>query len=98
MSTPTVAIARAHVAVHRLYFPEKNEIVSILDGRNPATLAIVAREKERARQKGLRFEENVDGVLSIFHVDEKAIFERLADDNWKESWYERLAQRELPDI
>jgi TBC1 domain family member 14 len=69
-----------------------------LEGRNPATLAIVAREKERARQKGLTFEEDLDGVLSVFHVDEKAIFERLSEDNWKESRYERLAQRELPDI
>jgi hypothetical protein len=82
----------------RLYFPDKSEVLSILEGRNPASLAIVAREKERARQKGLTYEEEVDGALSVFHVDEKAIFDRLAEDQWKESRYERLAQRELPDI
>lgn len=81
----------------RLYFPDKKEIQSVFDGRNAAALAIVNREKERARLKGVTYDAEDDGVLAPFGVNEDAIFDALSNDNWKESRYERLLTRELPE-
>ncbi|KAK4685032.1 hypothetical protein P7C73_g5123, partial [Tremellales sp. Uapishka_1] len=80
----------------RLYYPDREELLSTLEGRNPASLAIIAREKERARLKGEPWSEGVDGKLSVFGLDEERLFERLEEDGWRESRYERLVQRELP--
>jgi len=33
----------------------------------------------------------------VFGLDEAALFGWLEDDGWKESRFERLVQRELPD-
>jgi hypothetical protein len=68
-----------------------------LEGRNAATLAIVHRERERAKLRGEAFDEAVDGKLSVFGIDEHTLFSWLADDGWKESRYVRLLTREMPD-
>ena len=81
----------------RLYFPDKKEIQSVFDGKNAAALAIVAREKERAKLKGVAYEADVDGVLTVFGVNEDTIFEALGNDGWKESRFDRLLTRELPE-
>lgn len=83
--------------LRRLYFPDKKEIQSVFDGRNAAALAIVNREKERAKLKGITYEAEADGVLTPFGVNEETIFRSLASDNWKESRWERLLVRELPE-
>lgn len=57
----------------------------------------MAREKERARQKGIPYEADVDGVLTPFGVEEDVLFDVLAHDGWKESRFERLLVRELPE-
>jgi hypothetical protein len=82
---------------HRLYFPDRKEIISILEGSNQASLAIVARERERAKQKGLPYISDIDGVLTCLGVTEDAIFDALEHDDWKESRFNRLCQRELPE-
>lgn len=69
----------------------------MLEGRNKATLAITEREKERARLRGEAFEEELDGKLSVFGLNEDALFDWLASDGWRESRYERLVVREMPD-
>ncbi|BEI81104.1 hypothetical protein CcaverHIS002_0202640 [Cutaneotrichosporon cavernicola] len=81
----------------RLYYPDKDEIASVLEGRNAATAAIAERERERARLRGEQYEESLDGKLSVFGLHEDALFDWLAQDGWKESAFERLVVRELPD-
>lgn len=81
----------------RLHFPDKEEILSVLEGRNRATLAITERERERARLKGEAVQEDLDGKMSVFGLTEEALFEYLDGDQWKESRFERLVLREMPD-
>ncbi|KLT43808.1 RabGAP/TBC [Cutaneotrichosporon oleaginosum] len=81
----------------RLYYPDKDEIASVLEGRNAATAAIAERERERARLRGERYEESLDGKLSVFGLHEHELFDWLAQDGWKDSRFERLVVRELPD-
>lgn len=80
-----------------MYYPDKDEIASVLEGRNAATAAITERERERARLRGERYEEALDGKLSVFGLHEDALFDWLAQDGWKDSRFERLVVRELPD-
>ncbi|GMK56512.1 hypothetical protein CspeluHIS016_0303520 [Cutaneotrichosporon spelunceum] len=81
----------------RLYYPDKGEIASVLEGRNAATAAIAERERERARLRGEQYEESLDGKLSVFGLTEDALFDWLAQDGWKESAFDRLVVREMPD-
>jgi hypothetical protein len=81
----------------RLHFPDKEEIESVLEGRNQATLAITEREKERAKLRGEAYSEALDGKLSVFGLNEHALFDWLEKDGWKESRFERLVTREMPD-
>lgn len=81
----------------RLQFPDKDEIQSVLEGRNRATLAITEREKERARLKGESFDDELDGKLSVFNLNEDALFDWLVRDGWREARYDRLVTREMPD-
>ena len=81
----------------RMYYPDREEILSVLEGRNKATLAITERERERAKLKGEAFQEGLDGKLSVFGLNEDAIFDWLANDGWKEARFERLVTREMPD-
>ena len=69
----------------------------MLEGRNRATLAITDRERERARLRGEAYMEGLDGKLSVFGLDERALFDWLEGDGWKESRFERLVQREMPE-
>ncbi|WVR07970.1 hypothetical protein IAU60_005013 [Kwoniella sp. DSM 27419] len=81
----------------RLYYPDHDEILSVLEGHNPATMAITARERERARLRGEAFLDAVDGKLSVFGLNEGVLFGWLAEDGWKEKGFERLVLREMPD-
>lgn len=81
----------------RLYYPDREEILSVLEGRNKATQAIVDRERERARLRGEAYDESLDGKLSVFGLNEEALFNWLQTDGWKESRFERLLVREMPD-
>lgn len=81
----------------RLYYPDKEEIESVLEGRNRATAAITEREIERAKLKGQEVEEALDGKLSVFGLHEDALFDWLESDGWRESRFDRLVMRELPD-
>ncbi|GHJ86617.1 hypothetical protein NliqN6_3019 [Naganishia liquefaciens] len=92
-----ISLAILAILEPRLYFPDRKEIVSILEGSNEASLAIVARERERAKQKGLPYISDIDGVLTCLGVTEDALFETLEHDEWKESRFNRLCQRELPE-
>ncbi len=81
----------------RLHYPDREEIISVLEGCDRATLAISERERERARLRHEPYIEGVDGKLSVFGLNEAALFDWLEEDGWKESRFERLVQREMPD-
>ncbi|KAL1412543.1 hypothetical protein Q8F55_000289 [Vanrija albida] len=81
----------------RLYYPDREEILSVLEGRNAATQAITEREIERARLRGEEYEDKLDGKLSVFGLTEGALFDWLEHDGWRDSRFERLVVRELPD-
>ncbi len=81
----------------RLHYPDHEEIISILEGRNRATLAITEREQERARLRNEPFLQGLDGKLSVFGLNEAALFDWLESDGWQESRFDRLVQREMPD-
>lgn len=85
------------ISHYRLYFPDRDEIESVLEGRNSATAAIIEREKERARLRGETYQEDLDGKLSVFGLNEHALFDWLKDDGWREARFERLVTREMPD-
>lgn len=69
----------------------------MLEGRNAATKAITEREIERARLRGEEYEDSLDGKLSVFGLTEGALFDWLEHDGWRDSRFERLVIRELPD-
>lgn len=69
----------------------------MLEGRNKATQAIVERERERAKLRGEAYDEALDGKLSVFGLNEEALFSWLETDGWRESRFERLVVREMPD-
>ncbi|WWC73596.1 uncharacterized protein I206_107568 [Kwoniella pini CBS 10737] len=81
----------------RLYYPDHDEILSVLEGYNSATLAIQLREKERARLRGEIYDDSIDGKLSVFGLNEHNLFDWLSNDGWKEKAFERLVTREMPD-
>ncbi|WWC92902.1 uncharacterized protein L201_007864 [Kwoniella dendrophila CBS 6074] len=81
----------------RLYYPDHDEILSVLEGHNPATLAIQSRERERAKLRGETFDDSIDGKLSVFGLNENTLFDWLSNDGWKEKGFERLVTREMPD-
>jgi hypothetical protein len=85
------------LADSRLYFPDKDEIESVLEGRNHATQAITERERERAKLRGETYQEELDGKLSVFGLNEQALFDWMANDGWREARFERLVTREMPD-
>jgi hypothetical protein len=85
------------LADFRLYFPDKDEIESVLEGRNHATQAITERERERAKLRGETYQEELDGKLSVFGLNEQALFDWMANDGWREARFERLVTREMPD-
>lgn len=80
-----------------MYFPDRDEIESILEGRNQATAAILEREKERAKLRGETYQEEQDGKLGVFGLNEQALFDWLQNDGWREARFERLVTREMPD-
>jgi len=83
------AIAVLGVIESRLFFPDRQELLDILDGTHKAALDVAARN-------GLN---TTNGIYSIYGLDEETLWERLKelDSWWKDSTWTRLLQRELPD-
>ncbi|KAF9454150.1 RabGAP/TBC [Macrolepiota fuliginosa MF-IS2] len=74
----------------RLFFPERKELLELLQGENKAALEVAKREGQTLD----------GGKYEIYGVDEETLWERIdaMDDWWKESTWIRLIQRELPDL
>ncbi|KAK1233672.1 hypothetical protein PQX77_003167 [Marasmius sp. AFHP31] len=73
----------------RLFFPDRTELIELLRGENKAAIEVATRE-------GLQLN---GGKYEIYGVDEETLWARIdgMDDWWKESTWNRLIQRELPD-
>ncbi|KAH9913326.1 RabGAP/TBC [Epithele typhae] len=84
------ALAVLGVLEPRLFFPDKKELLELLKGENKAALE-VARREGRALN---------NGKYEMYGVDEETLWERInsMDEWWRESTWQRLITRELPDI
>ncbi|KAF7303296.1 Tbc1 domain family member 14 [Mycena kentingensis (nom. inval.)] len=74
----------------RLFFPDRNELLELLRGENKAALDVARREDRPLN----------GGKYEIYGVDEETLWERIdgMHDWWKDSTWQRLIQRELPDL
>lgn len=84
------ALAVLAVLEPRLFFPDRQELLDLLRGKNKAALEVAKREGRL-----------LDGAkYDIYGVDEETLWERIdsMEDWWKESTWKRLTQRELPDL
>jgi len=84
------SLAMLAVLESRLFFPDKQELLELLRGENKAALEV-------ARRAGRPMN---GGKYEIYGVDEETLWDRInfMNDWWKESTWNRLLQRELPDI
>ncbi|KAF8514755.1 rab-GTPase-TBC domain-containing protein [Gautieria morchelliformis] len=82
----------------RLFFPDRKELMEVLKGENKAALEVAKRDatspirSEHGEIMGPRYE--------IYHVNEESVWERVEEmaEWWKESTWQRLILRELPDL
>jgi TBC1 domain family member 14 len=82
----------------RLFFPDRKELLEVLKGENKAALEVAKRDatspirSEHGEIMGPRYE--------IYHVNEESVWERVEEMSewWKESTWQRLILRELPDL
>jgi len=81
----------------RLFFPDRQELLDVLKGECRAALEVARREMpslfdSRGEIVGPKYE--------IYGINEETVWERLTEmaDWWKESTWQRLIVRELPDL
>jgi len=85
-----VSLAILAVLESRLFFPDRQELLDLLRGENKAALEVARRENRPMN----------GGKYEIYGLDEETLWDRIEfmNDWWKESTWNRLLQRELPDI
>ncbi|VDC01940.1 unnamed protein product [Peniophora sp. CBMAI 1063] len=83
-------LAMLAVLEPRLFFPDRQELLELLKGENKAAIEV-------ARRDGVPLD---GGRYEIYGVDEEALWDRIAgmDEWWRDSTWQRLLQRELPDL
>ncbi|KAJ3763390.1 rab-GTPase-TBC domain-containing protein [Lentinula raphanica] len=74
----------------RLFFPDRQELLQLLNGENKAAIDVATREGRPLD----------GGKYEIYGLDEETLWERIdsMDEWWKESTWNRLTRRELPDL
>ncbi|KAJ7597469.1 rab-GTPase-TBC domain-containing protein [Mycena floridula] len=84
------ALGMLAVLEPRLFFPDRKELLELLRGDNKAAIDV-------ARREGRPLD---GGKYEIYGVDEETLWERIdsMDDWWRESTWNRLIHRELPDL
>jgi len=83
------AIAILGIMESRLFFPDRKELLEVLSGENKAAIEAARRAGEQV-DRGARYEQ--------YGLTEDSLWERIEAAEWKESTWERLIQRELPDL
>lgn len=88
-----IAIALVQLLEARLYVKDKEEIESILHGRNAGSISVWMREAD-VHEPVLE-----DSIYVQYNIDEDAMFEMLHEQDswWKDSTLRRLLDRELID-
>ncbi|KZV76941.1 RabGAP/TBC [Peniophora sp. CONT] len=83
-------LAMLAVLEPRLFFPDRQELLELLKGENKAAIEV-------ARRDGVPLD---GGRYEIYGVDEEALWDRITgmDEWWRDSTWQRLLQRELPDL
>ncbi|KAG7099641.1 hypothetical protein E1B28_001467 [Marasmius oreades] len=73
----------------RLFFPDRKELIELLKGENKAAIEVAKREGQSL----------IGGKYEIYGVNEETLWDRIEgmEDWWRESTWNRLIQRELPD-
>ncbi|KAH7916486.1 rab-GTPase-TBC domain-containing protein [Hygrophoropsis aurantiaca] len=84
------ALAILAVLESRLFFPDRQELLELLEGKNKAAIEVAKRDGRTMD----------GGKYEIYGVDEETLWERIdsMDEWWRESTWKRLTQRELPDL
>ncbi|KAI0278165.1 rab-GTPase-TBC domain-containing protein [Russula aff. rugulosa BPL654] len=84
------SLAMLAILESRLFFPDKKELLELLRGENKAALEVARREGRPLN----------GGIYEIYGVDEETLWDRIEfmNDWWKDSTWNRLLQRELPEI
>lgn len=81
----------------RLFFPDREELLAVLKGENRAALEIAKREQRcPSSQMDQKY---VIPRYEIYGLNEEIVWERVMETTewWKESTWQRLLLRELPD-
>ncbi|KAF7971690.1 hypothetical protein HWV62_20140 [Athelia sp. TMB] len=74
----------------RLFYPDRQELLAVLKGESRPALEVAKRDGRTLD----------GGKYEIYDVDEETVWERIDSmaEWWKESTWNRLIQRELPDL
>ncbi|KAF8602274.1 RabGAP/TBC [Ceratobasidium sp. AG-I] len=85
------ALAIIAVIEPRLFFPDRKELMEVLQGENHAAL-------EAAKRNGVKVD--ASARYEQYGMVEEVLWERIEgmEEWWKESTWSRLIQRELPDV
>lgn len=80
----------------RLFFPDREELLAVLKGESRAALEIAKRELRSPSQVDQKY---VIPRYDIYGLTEENVWERVMETTewWKESTWQRLLLRELPD-
>ncbi|GJJ13364.1 hypothetical protein Clacol_007616 [Clathrus columnatus] len=80
----------------RLFFPDREELLAVLKGESRAAVEVARRDPTSP----LRMDENfIIPRYEIYGLSEEIVWERVMEtaETWKESTWQRLLLRELPD-
>lgn len=82
----------------RLFFPDRKELLEVLKGESRAALEVFRREAPAAfiGPHG----EIIGPKYEVYGINEETVWERVTEMSewWKESTWQRLIVRELPDL
>ena len=87
------ALGILDVLESRLLFPDRNELLEVLNGESKAAMQVAKRTAPGGIvEMGSRYE--------LYGMDEEVLWERImaGEEWWKSSTWTRLIHRELPDI
>lgn len=90
-----VALVVLQILEPRLFNPVLEDLKSVFAGTDRGAIAVARRQRD-ATEEECRIE--VEEVYQVMGCGEEEIFGRLEKLEWKEETFQRLIERELPDI
>jgi TBC1 domain family member 14 len=91
------ALALLSAMESRLFFPDRKELLDVLKGESRAAVEIARRN---APSTFSPTGEVVGPKYTVYSINEESVWERLTEMAawWKDSTWQRLIVRELPDL